>query len=160
MDYQFRMLVDGELVDGPRSFDVVNPATAKVFARCPKADEALIDRAVAAAKRAFPAWAANTIEDRAALIMKLADALEARAGEFASLLTSEQGKPLDQAMFEMMGSIYTLRAFAAMRIEARTLRDEGGNMVIEHRTPLGVVAAIMPWNFPVILLMNKLGPRF
>jgi len=158
MDYQFRMLVDGELVDGPRSFDVVNPATAKVFARCPKADEALIDRAVAAAKRAFPAWAANTIEDRAALIMKLADALEARAGEFASLLTSEQGKPLDQAMFEMMGSIYTLRAFAAMRIEARTLRDEGGNMVIEHRTPLGVVAAIMPWNFPVILLMNKLGP--
>ncbi len=158
MEHQFRMLVDGELVDGASSFDVLNPATAEAFARCPKADEALIDRAVAAAKRAFPAWAAKTIEERAALIMKLADAMEARAGEFASLLTSEQGKPLDQAMFEMMGSIYTLRAFAAMRIETKTLRDEGGNTVIEHRTPLGVVAAITPWNFPVILLMNKLGP--
>ncbi|MEG3146316.1 aldehyde dehydrogenase family protein [Sphingomonas sp. RT2P30] len=158
MEHQFRMLVDGQLVDGASSFDVVNPATAEAFARCPKADEALIDRAVAAAKKAFPAWAAKPIEERAALLIKLADAMEARAGEFASLLTSEQGKPLDQAMYEMMGSIYTLRAFAAMRIETKTLRDEGGNTVTEHRTPLGVVAAITPWNFPVILLMNKLGP--
>ncbi|CAN5322162.1 aldehyde dehydrogenase family protein [soil metagenome] len=158
MEHQFRMLVDGQLVDGASSFDVVNPATAQAFARCPKADEALIDRAVAAAKKAFPAWAAKPIEERAALLMKLADAMEARAGEFASLLTSEQGKPLDQAMYEMMGSIYTLRAFAAMRIETKTLRDAGGNTVTEHRTPLGVVAAITPWNFPVILLMNKLGP--
>jgi len=158
MDHQFRMLVDGELVDGPSSFDVLNPATAEAFARCPKADAALIDRAVAAAKRAFPAWAARPVEERAALIEKLADAMEARAGEFASLLTSEQGKPLDQAMFEMMGSIYTLRAFAAMRVDTKTLRNEGGNTVTEHRTPLGVVAAITPWNFPVILLMNKLGP--
>ncbi|MDH7971505.1 aldehyde dehydrogenase family protein [Sphingomonas sp. AR_OL41] len=158
MEHQFRMLVDGQLVDGASSFDVVNPATAEAFARCPKADEALIDRAVAAAKNAFPAWAAKPIEERAALLIKLADAMEARVGEFASLLTSEQGKPLDQAMYEMMGSIYTLRAFAGMRIETKTLRDEGGNTVTEHRTPLGVVAAITPWNFPVILLMNKLGP--
>jgi acyl-CoA reductase-like NAD-dependent aldehyde dehydrogenase len=158
MDHQFRMLIDGELVDGSSSFDVLNPATAEAFTRCPKADAALIDRAVAAAKRAFPAWAARPVEERAALIEKLADAMEARAGEFASLLTSEQGKPLDQAMFEMMGSIYTLRAFAAMRVDTRTLRNEGGNTVTEHRTPLGVVAAITPWNFPVILLMNKLGP--
>ena len=158
MERDFRMLVDGELVGGVTTFDVINPATGSSFAHCPKADRALIDRAVAAAKRAFPAWSATPIEQRAALVDKLADALEARAGEFASLLTSEQGKPLDQAMFEMMGSIFTLRAFAAMRVEPKTLREEGGNTVIEHRTPLGVVAAITPWNFPVILLMNKLGP--
>jgi acyl-CoA reductase-like NAD-dependent aldehyde dehydrogenase len=158
MERDFRMLIDGELVEGATTFDVVNPATGTSFAHCPKADRAMIDRAVAAAKRAFPAWSATPIEERAALVDKLADALEARAGEFASLLTSEQGKPLDQAMFEMMGSIYTLRAFAAMRVEPKTLRDEGGNTVIEHRTPLGVVAAITPWNFPVILLINKLGP--
>ena len=158
MERDFRMLIDGELVEGATTFDVVNPATGTSFAHCPKADRAMIDRAVAAAKRAFPAWSATPIEERAALVDKLADALEARAGEFVSLLTSEQGKPLDQAMFEMMGSIYTLRAFAAMRVEPKTLRDEGGNTVIEHRTPLGVVAAITPWNFPVILLINKLGP--
>ena len=158
MERDFRMLVDGELVGGVTTFDVINPATGSSFAHCPKADRALIDRAVAAAKRAFPAWSATPIEQRAALVDKIADAIEARAGEFASLLTSEQGKPLDQAMFEMMGSIFTLRAFAAMRIEPKTLREEGGNTVIEHRTPLGVVAAITPWNFPLILLMNKLGP--
>lgn len=158
MDRSFKLLVDGQMVDGVSTFDVVNPATGEAFARCPKADAGLLDRAVAAARIAFPQWSAFPIDERAMLVARLADGLEARAGEFASLLTREQGKPLDQAMFEIMGSVYTLRAFAGMRPLTRTLKDEGGNKVIEHRTPLGVVAAIMPWNFPVILLMNKLGP--
>ncbi|OYY90355.1 MAG: aldehyde dehydrogenase [Sphingomonas sp. 28-66-16] len=158
MGHEFKLLIDGELVAGTSRFDVINPATGAAFAECAKADETQLDQAVAAAKRAFPAWSARPIEDRAALVGKLADALEARAGEFASLLTSEQGKPLDQAMYEVMGSVITLRAFAGMRLETKTLRDAGGNTVIEHRTPLGVVAAITPWNFPIILLMNKLGP--
>ncbi|MCW6533551.1 aldehyde dehydrogenase family protein [Sphingomonas lycopersici] len=158
MNRDFRLLIDGEAIAGASTFDVVNPATGAAFAQCPKADAALVDRAVAAAKHAFPGWAATPIEERAALVAKIADALEARAGEFASLLTAEQGKPLDQAMYEVMGSVFTLRAFAEMRIEPKTLRDTGGNVVIEHRTPLGVVAAITPWNFPVILVMNKLGP--
>ncbi len=158
MDHEFAMLIDGELTPGVSTFDVVNPATAESFAACPKADEALLERAIAAAKRAQPEWAATPVEERAALVLKLADALEARIGEFASLLTAEQGKPLDQAGYEIMGSVFTLRAFAAMRVEPKVLKDEGGNKVIEHRTPLGVVASITPWNFPLILLMNKLGP--
>ncbi len=158
MNREFHLLIDGKLVAGASSFDVINPATAEAFASCPKADAALIDQAVAAAKRAFPAWSSTPIEQRAALVDALADKLEARAGEFASLLTAEQGKPLDQAMFEVMGSVFTLRAFAQMRIDPVTLKDEGGNTVIEHRTPLGVVAAITPWNFPIILVMNKMGP--
>ena len=158
MDHEFRMLIDGELVPGVSQFDVVNPATAQAFAQCPKADEALAERAIAAAKKAQPGCASLPVEERAALPNKLADALEARVGEFASLLTSEQGKPLDQAGYEIMGSVFTLRAFSAMRVEPKVLRDEGGNKVVEHRTPLGVVASITPWNFPLILLMNKLGP--
>ncbi|SER45406.1 aldehyde dehydrogenase family protein [Sphingobium sp. YR768] len=158
MDRDYRMLIDGELVPGVSQFDVVNPATAEPFASCPKADEALAERAIAAAKKAQPGWAATPVEERAALTNKLADALEARIGEFASLLTAEQGKPLDQAAYEIMGSVFTLRAFAAMRVEPKILKDEGGNKVVEHRTPLGVVASITPWNFPLILLMNKLGP--
>ncbi|MEC3908977.1 aldehyde dehydrogenase family protein [Sphingobium sp. CR2-8] len=158
MDQEYRMLIDGELVAGASAFDVVNPATAEAFASCPKADEALAERAIASAKKAQPGWAAMPVDERAALTNKLADALEARIGEFASLLTAEQGKPLDQASYEIMGSVFTLRAFAAMRTEPKVLKEEGGNKVIEHRTPLGVVAAITPWNFPVILLMNKLGP--
>lgn len=154
----YSLLIDGEAVETSTSFDVVNPATGEAFARCPKADADLLNRAVAAAKTAFPPWSARPIDARAAMVVQLADAIEARAGEFASLLTSEQGKPLDQAMYEVMGSVHTLRAFAGMRPQVRTLKDAGGHRVIEHRTPLGVVAAITPWNFPLILAMNKLGP--
>jgi acyl-CoA reductase-like NAD-dependent aldehyde dehydrogenase len=118
----------------------------------------LLDSAVAAAKRAFPGWAATPMAERARLVELLADALDARVDEFAALLTAEQGKPLDQAVKEIRGSAFVLRTFAGMRIEPRILRDEGGNRVTEHRTPLGVVAAITPWNFPLILLVNKVGP--
>ncbi|MGZ3344424.1 MAG: aldehyde dehydrogenase family protein [Caulobacteraceae bacterium] len=154
----FHLLIDGKLVDGPTSFDVVNPATGEAFAKCPKADVALLNKAVAAAKAAFPAWSKRPIDERAGMVMKISEALEARMDEFARLLSMEQGKPLDQARYEMFGAIFTLRAFANMRPEYKVLKDEGGNKVFEHRTPLGVVASITPWNFPVILLCNKLGP--
>lgn len=158
MERTFKLLINGESVDGASSFDVINPATAQPFATCPKADAAQLDAAVAAAKAAFPGWAATPIEQRAALVEAVAARIQERIGEFASLLTSEQGKPLDQASGEVMGTVFTLRAFAGMRPETKVLRDEGGNRVVEHRTPLGVVAAITPWNFPMILAANKIGP--
>jgi acyl-CoA reductase-like NAD-dependent aldehyde dehydrogenase len=158
MDKEFKLLIDGQAVAGASTFDVVNPATAKPFATCPKADVDQLNRAVAAAKAAFPAWSQTPVEERAAKVEALAAGLEARMQEFASLLTSEQGKPLDQAIGEVIGCTFVLRAFRDMRLETKTLREGGGNTVIEHRTPLGVVAAITPWNFPLILLMNKLGP--
>ena len=154
----FSLLIDGKAHAGSGSFDVVNPATGEVFARCPRADSELLDEAVAAAKRAYPAWSRTPAEQRAALVGKLADALEARSEEFARLLTREQGKPLPQAQYELMASVGTLRTFASMKIEPVTLRDDERGTVVEHRRPLGVVAAITPWNFPVILMMNKVGP--
>jgi acyl-CoA reductase-like NAD-dependent aldehyde dehydrogenase len=158
MDHQFRLLIDGKLVPGASSFGVVNPATEAAFAQCPKADAAMLEDAIAAASRAFPRWAATPIAERAAKVEALAAALLARVDDFAALLTSEQGKPLDQARKEIMGCVFVLRTFAGMRLEEKVLRDEGGNTVIEHRMPLGVVAAITPWNFPLILLANKVGP--
>jgi len=158
MDHQFRLLIDGELVAGASTFDVINPALDKSFAQCPKADVAMLETAIAAAKRAFPDWAATPVAERSLKVEALAAALEARIAEFAALLTSEQGKPLDQATKEIRGCVFVLRSFAAMRLEPRVLRDEGGNRVTEHRTPLGVVAAITPWNFPLMLLANKVGP--
>lgn len=154
----YSLLINGRAEAGSGQFDVIDPATGTAFARCPRADIALLNEAVAAAKAAFPAWSRIAIDERAALVSALADALEARAGEFAQLLTQEQGKPSDQAMFEIIGSVYTLRGFAGMRPERKVLRQNGDASVVEHRAPLGVVAAITPWNFPVILLMNKLGP--
>ncbi|EQB30439.1 aldehyde dehydrogenase family protein [Sphingobium ummariense] len=158
MTHEFRLLIDGALVPGASRFDVVNPATGQAFAQCPKADAAMLDDAVAAAKRAFPAWAATPIDARAALVDRIATALEERTAEFAALLTREQGKPLDQATKEVRGSAFVLRAFSQMRIEPRVLREEGDSRVIEHRMPLGVIAAITPWNFPLILLVNKVAP--
>jgi acyl-CoA reductase-like NAD-dependent aldehyde dehydrogenase len=158
MDKQFSLLIDGQLVPGAATFDVINPATEAVLAQAPRADQAQLDAAVAAAKRAFPAWAARSQDERAALIDQLADAVMGRSEEFAQLLTAEQGKPLDQARNEILGTVFTLKAFAGMRLTDKVLRDDGETTVIEHRTPLGVCAAITPWNFPVVLLANKLGP--
>lgn len=158
MEQEFKLLIGGRPVGGASTFDVINPATGKTFARCPKADLAQLNDAVAAARNAFPGWSALSVDGRANLVECLAAGLEERAAEFASLLTTEQGKPLDQAMGEVIGCTYVLRAFCGMRIEPKTLRNDAGNKVIEHRTPLGVVAAITPWNFPLVLLMNKLGP--
>lgn len=154
----YNLLIGGELVAGASAFDVVNPATGKPFARCPKADAAQLHEAVAAARAAFPEWSRRSAEKRAEALEALAAGIERRASEFACLLTSEQGKPLDQAMGEVLGCTHVLRAFSDYRLAPKVLRDEGGNRIIEHRTPLGVCAAITPWNFPLILLMNKLAP--
>ena len=154
----YKLLIDGKLVDGANTLDVVNPATGKVFATCARADVVQLDSAVAAAKAAFPSWAATPFADRRALLERWADAIEARKDDFARLLTQEQGKPLPQAAYEMEGAIGVLRTFAAEDLKAEVLRDDGATRLIRHWTPLGVVAAITPWNFPMLLLMMKLAP--
>jgi acyl-CoA reductase-like NAD-dependent aldehyde dehydrogenase len=154
----YKMLINGELVGGVATLDVFNPATGAVFETCPRADEAQLNKAVAAAKAAFPAWSALTYAERAAKLEALADALEPRVEEFARLLTQEQGKPLPAALAEIGGAVYGLRTFAAMRTETKTLRETDDVRIVEMRTPLGVVGAIMPWNFPVLLMIMKVGP--
>lgn len=153
-----KLLINGVLRDSARVIDVINPATGEAFATCPVADAALLDEAVAAAKAAYPVWSARPMEERAALLVKLAEAMQARAGEFSQLLTMEQGKPLDQAGMEIMGAAFTLRAFASMRLDPLVLKEDEKSRIIEVRKPLGVIAAITPWNYPVMLLMNKVGP--
>jgi len=158
MKADFKLLIGGVLVDGALTFDVINPATEQIVAKCPKADAAQLDEAIGAAKAAFPSWSALGYDARGALIEKMADAIVANKDELARLLTAEQGKPLDQAVYEVMGTSFVLRAFSAMRAPEKVVREDSGSRVIEHRTPLGVVASITPWNFPLILLANKLGP--
>ncbi len=154
----FRLVIDGRLVAGASTFDVINPATEEVLAKCPRADAAQLNAAVAAAKAAFPAWSAKSLDERRTLLVKLADALEARSDEFARLLTLEQGKPLAHAAGEMAGSVAMIRAFAAMDLPVKVLKETDTARIVQHRTPLGVVAAITPWNFPMILLMIKVAP--
>ncbi|HUI62038.1 MAG TPA: aldehyde dehydrogenase family protein [Steroidobacteraceae bacterium] len=155
---EFRLVIGGQLVPGAGSFDVINPATERVLASCPKADRAQLDQAVAAAKAAFPAWSRRPIAERRQYLLRVADALSARSQEFARLLTQEQGKPLAHAAGELAGSAAMLRAFAAMDLPIKVLKETDKVRIVQQRVPLGVVAAITPWNFPVLLLMLKVGP--
>ena len=153
-----KMLIGGALVDGAAQIDVVNPATGRVFAQAERADEAQLEQAVAAAKAAQPAWAVLGYEKRGELLTALADGLTAIQDDLVRLLTAEQGKPLAQATGEVMGGIYQLRYFAAQRVEPMVLREDDKARIIEHRTPLGVVAAVTPWNFPFLMITQKISP--
>lgn len=153
----FKLLINGKLVDGPDTLDVVNPATGAIFATCARAGTAEVEAAVAAAKAAFPAWSALPWGVRGKALNALADAIETRLEEFATLLTNEQGKPLAQSRGEIGSSAAAFRYFAAQELLDETLVDEDGSLIIEVHEPLGVVAAITPWNFPMILLSIKLA---
>jgi acyl-CoA reductase-like NAD-dependent aldehyde dehydrogenase len=101
----YKLLINGKLVDGAKTLEVFNPATGGVLETCPRADEAQLDEAVAAAKATFPAWSALSFSERRVKLEAIADALEARTDEFARLLTQEQGKPIAQATGEVMGAV-------------------------------------------------------
>jgi acyl-CoA reductase-like NAD-dependent aldehyde dehydrogenase len=154
----FRLLINGRLVKGAGTLDVINPAIGRILAAAPRADRAQLEQAVAAAKTAFPTWSATPLRQRAALLAKLAEALEAAQGDFARLLTQEQGKPLKEAVGEIAFSIAVLRYFATLDLPLEVLKEDGTQMVVRQHTPLGVVAAITPWNLPLLLLMIKLAP--
>jgi acyl-CoA reductase-like NAD-dependent aldehyde dehydrogenase len=155
---QFRLLIDGRLTAGAATLDVLNPATGRWLATCARADKAQLHAAVAAAKKAFPMWSVTSIDARREALLKMADALEARAPEFSRLLTQEQGKPLAHAVQEIGGAVAMLRVFAAMNLPVRVLRETAQERIVQLHAPLGVVAAITPWNFPVMLLMIKVAP--
>ncbi len=155
---EFRLLINGRLVDGASTFDVINPATEELVARCPRADLNQLNQAVAAAKAAFPAWSATPIAQRREKLLQFAGALEARLEDIARLLTQEQGKPLAAAKGELFGAIYIIRTIAALDLPVKVLREGDGARIVRRHGPLGVIAAITPWNFPVILLATKLAP--
>src|ERR1700759_4670428 len=99
----YNLLIDGKMVPGDPPRPVLNPATEEVLAECPRASKEQLDKAVAAAKAAYPAWAATPMEERRKLVNKMAGVIEANSGELARMLTSEKGKPLTDATGEVLG---------------------------------------------------------
>ncbi|MGF6760295.1 acyl-CoA reductase-like NAD-dependent aldehyde dehydrogenase [Paraburkholderia sp. GAS33] len=155
---RYKMSINGKLVGGVSTIGIEDRASGTVFEQCPIADEAQLDRAVAAAKAAFPAWASRTYADRGVSLNQFADALEENAGKMATLLTREQGKPLAKAHDEIAWSIALLRFSATQDLPHKTVRDNETGFIVETRTPLGVVAAITPSNYPVLMLVMKVAP--
>jgi acyl-CoA reductase-like NAD-dependent aldehyde dehydrogenase len=140
----YNLLIDGQMVPGDLTMPVLNPATEEVLVQCPRASKDQLDKAVAAAKAAYPAWAATPIEERRKLVVKMAEAIEANVGELARLLTSEQGKPLADATGEVMGMAAFFRYLGSLDLPMRVIEDSGDRRIEAHRRPLGVVAPSFP----------------
>ena len=152
----YKMIIDGKGVSTDETFPVLNPATEEVVAQCPKAKEEHVNLAVAAARRAFPAWSATADSERSRLVHAIADALEAHSEELMKLLTLEQGKPAGGFAglgggFEMGGTVAWCHATADLELPVEVIQDNDEARIEVHRKPLGVVGSITPWNFPLLI---------
>ena len=160
---QRQMYVDGAFVDAlsGETMEVLNPATGEAIAEVPKAGVEDVDRAVAAAERAWDTWRWKTPKDRMELLLKLADVIDENAEELARLESLNVGKPWWVAVDEPGVMSDNLRFFAgaARNLEGKAAAEyvEGYTSMI-RREPLGIVAGIAPWNYPLFMVMWKLGP--
>jgi acyl-CoA reductase-like NAD-dependent aldehyde dehydrogenase len=158
------MWIGGNAIAGTgRRLAVADPATGETVEEVPAATAAEVDAAVQAAAEAFTSWRRTDAADRAGHLRGLADRAEAHAEELVALLTREQGKPTLEAQGELRHFLAGLRYYAEMATKVRGSYQElpsqfGPAYGIVVRRPLGVVGAITPWNFPLTLLANKVGP--
>ena len=153
----YTMTIDGTQRRASRGMPVLNPATEEVIGEAPAATPEQLDEAVAAAKRAFGTWRRDEGARREALV-RAAEALLAQAQVIGRTLTLEQGKPLAQAVGEVMGAAAQLKNTAKLPLPHEVTRDDDkARIEITHR-PYGVVAGITPWNFPIMIAMSKIAP--
>lgn len=159
----YSLIIDGKKVSTAETFPVLNPATEKVVAQAPKATAEQLNQAVAAARRAFPAWSATPDAERSRLVHAIADALGAHSEELTKLLTLEQGKPgvgfagMGGA-FEIGGTLMWAHATADLELPVEVIQDNEQARIEIHRKPLGVIGSITPWNFPLMIAIWHIMP--
>ncbi len=163
-DTTFSNVVDGRLVpaaDG-RTYDVIDPSTGQVYAQAPLSGAEDVDRAYAAAERAFESWGSTTPQERMLALLKIADALEARAEEFVAAESRDTGKPLAVTLSEEMPpTIDHFRFFAGA---CRVMEGKSaGEYLADHtsyvrREPIGVIGQVTPWNYPLPMMVWKIAP--
>jgi acyl-CoA reductase-like NAD-dependent aldehyde dehydrogenase len=160
---QTKLLIGGEFVDGVdgRTIEVLDPHDGSVLAEVAEATTADVDRAVAAAGRAFDGWRATPAAERGRLLLRLADAIETHAAELALLETRDTGHPIrDTTGLDVPRAAATFRYFGGMadKHQGTVVPVERGFLNYVTREPLGVVGQIVPWNFPLMFTGWKLGP--
>jgi acyl-CoA reductase-like NAD-dependent aldehyde dehydrogenase len=154
----FPMLINGRAVAAEHTIPVLNPATEAVIAHIPDCDEAMLDEAIRAARAAFPAWRDTPYGERQAVLRTIGATLAAHADELAALLTAEQGKPLAQALNEVQIAAWWIGVVAEQELPVDVSDELPGQRSVTRHVPLGVVGGIVPWNFPVLLAVWKIGP--
>ncbi|MDQ3170917.1 MAG: aldehyde dehydrogenase family protein [Acidobacteriota bacterium] len=156
--------INGEFRDASngKTIDVINPATEEVIAQVPASTKADVDAAVAAARAAFDGpWSKLSARERGRFVYKLGERLMERADEFATLETQHNGKPIfESRQIEIPASVDCLQYFAgwADKVHGETVPVKGNYLTYTLREPLGVCAAIVPWNFPLMLAIWKIAP--
>jgi acyl-CoA reductase-like NAD-dependent aldehyde dehydrogenase len=153
----FDMTIDGKAVAGAGRFGVINPSTGEVFAEAPDASRAQLDDAMASSQAALRPWQGD-IEQRRKALRDAAAAIKAKAAELAPILVREQGKPMKDAFGEVIGAAVWFEYTASLQIPVEVLADTPENRIEVRRRPLGVVAAITPWNYPLLLAVWKIAP--
>jgi betaine-aldehyde dehydrogenase len=163
-DQTFKNVVNGELVDSVsgETYDVIDPTTGEVYAQAPMSGAEDVDRAYAAADAAFETWRDSTPQDRAAALLKIADAIEARQDELNAVESKDTGKPLHLTLSEEMpyaSDHFRFFAGAARILEGRS----AGEYMADHtswirREPVGVVGQVTPWNYPLLMMIWKIAP--
>ncbi len=154
----FELTIDGAGVAGAAYFDVINPATEEIVGRAPDTTPEQLDAAVAAARRAFKFWKATPIAERQARVRALAAVFTENLEELKRLLTAEQGKPLAEAQGDVLGGSYFCTVSADLTPPVEVHEDSAERRSETHHVPLGVVAAIAPWNVPIGLAFWKVAP--
>jgi betaine-aldehyde dehydrogenase len=163
-DQTFKNVVNGELVDSVsgETYDVIDPTTGEVYAQAPMSGAEDVDRAYAAAATAFESWVDSTPQDRAAAMLKIADAIEARQDELNAVESKDTGKPLHLTLSEEMP--YASDHFRFFGGAARILQGmSAGEYMADHtswirREPIGVVGQVTPWNYPLLMMIWKIAP--
>ena len=153
----FTMTIDGKAENAKGTFGVINPATEDVFAHPPECTREQLDAAFQSAQAAFRPWNKDEAKRRQTLL-DIGEAIKSRGGEIAPLLTQEQGKPVDKAMMEVIGASIWFQYTASLQIPVEVIQDTPQNRTEVRRRALGVVAAITPWNFPLMLAVWKIAP--
>lgn len=155
---RYELLIDGRLQAAEHYDRVIDPASEEIVGEAARASLEQVDAAVDAAHRAFPNWAAD-LDARRRSLARAAERVRENAQALAELITREQGRPLRSTLEEVAGVAATFEHHAQLELPADTpLRDDGERLVRISRRPLGVVAAITPWNVPLILLVLKIAP--
>ena len=154
----YRNLIDGEMIETAATMDVVNPANERVVGSVPACGEAELVRAVAAARRAFKIWSKTPVDERRAVIREIAAVIEANAEELYRLLTTEQGKPHAQAEHEIRASAGMIAAQSTLVLDDVINEDSAERLSRTRHVPVGVVGGIVPWNFPVLMAVQKIAP--
>ncbi len=154
------LTIDGKAQKVADTFDVLNPADGSVLASCPQGTLALADAAVASARRALPRWSAVPDAERAAKLMEVAALIERHHAELSELVTREQGKTQSGpgANYEIGGCVAWTRVTAGLTIPEETIQNDEKGSIVVQRKPVGVVASITPWNWPVLIAIWHIVP--